>query len=65
MLDRQISSALIILKLSYFGKSDSWKMVVYKFLVRGIKNWFLIHESQSLNSNPEYIFDVLFQSSNI
>ena len=50
---RQISSGLIILKL-YFGKKnicEKWKFCIFRFM--GSKNWFMIHESWTLNSNSE------------
>ena len=62
-IDTQISPALIILKLSYFGKKtirEKWKF--YEFLVREINK--LIRDSRitNLNSYSELIFMAYFGS---
>ena len=46
-IDKQISSALIILKLPYFAKTIREKLKFYKFLVRGIMK--LICHSRIMN----------------
>ena len=44
--DREKLSALIILRLSYFGESDLWKMEVLRiFGSLASRKWFVIHES--------------------
>ena len=62
-IDTQISPALIMLKLSYFGKKttrEKWKF--YEFLVREINK--LIRDSRitNLNSYSELIFMAYFGS---
>ena len=47
-IDRQISPALIILKLSYFGKNGSFGSICEKWKfcelwLVGSRNWFVIH----------------------
>ena len=46
-INRQISTALIILKLCYFGKNHSWKMEVFWIFCswdQKIHSWFTNHE---------------------
>ena len=55
---RQISPALIILKLSYFGKKRFMKNGSFKnFWFVGSRNWFVIHESGTLNSDSDILQD--------
>ena len=50
-MDRQISPALIILKLSYFGKKQFVKNGSFYFWFVGSRNCFAIHASRTFNSN--------------
>ena len=60
-IDRQIWTVLIILKLSYFRKKDSWKMEVlriYGFWDQEIDSWFTNHEPLIPTVKNVYMFFV-------